>query len=158
MLRVPRHTLMSQHLVLCVTFFVSVSVRKFSSYFIKLSLVLVSKPVRWIQIISFMTEYSINVCLLKMKNINPWVNTLKYAVHEYGFNYWEGWFFFFPSVQTPVQWLPGAIYPWVQSSWYTAYHSTPSSAEGYNRMELHLYSSRCHSWLCMYHQLYLLYF
>jgi hypothetical protein len=37
-----------------------------------------------------MTEHSINVCLLKIKNKNPWVNTLKYVVHDYGFNYWEG--------------------------------------------------------------------
>lgn len=63
-----------------------------------------------------MTEYSINVCLLWMVNNIPWVNTLIYAVHDYGFNYWKGWFFFFLSDQTPAQWIPGAIYPWVQSS------------------------------------------
>lgn len=137
-------------------FFMYVFVSRVYSYILKRSLVLVSNSVWWIKIISFMIEYSINVCLLWMVNKIPWVNTLKYAVHDYGFNYWKGRFFFFP----PVTRLLNSDYKELYTHGYShhAYHSSPCSAEGYKRMELHLHSYRCHSWLHMYHQLYLLYF
>jgi hypothetical protein len=44
-LRVPGHTLMYQYLVLCVTFYVCICKYSLVLIFLKLSLVLVSKPV-----------------------------------------------------------------------------------------------------------------
>jgi hypothetical protein len=48
--------------------------------------------------------------------------------------------------QPPIQWVPGALSPWVKRPKREAGHSPPSSAEVKECMELYLHSSNTPSW------------